>query len=110
MHLPLCPAEFVTYQVDKGPSTGKVWGLNRKATLEPPSSKFIRQHERHLRKAGPLRALSAYARDKNLLTLVSSCSGVAVKHQQLLAFVYAATRARELLDFSRWNPSWQLDS
>lgn len=61
---------FITYQVDKGLSTGKAWPLHRKATLEPDSSRLIRTHERHLRKAGPLRALSAYARDKNVLKLV----------------------------------------
>lgn len=61
--------EFTTYQTDKNPSSGKVWSLNRRATLEPASSKLIRTHERHLRKAGPLRALSAYARDKNVLRL-----------------------------------------
>lgn len=65
-------AEFTTFQVDKSVNSGKVWCLHRKATLEPASSSLIRAHERHLRKAGPLRALSAYARDKNLLKLVSS--------------------------------------
>jgi hypothetical protein len=66
-------AEFTTFQVDKGISTGKVWCLHRKCTLEPGSSTLIRAHERHLRKAGPLRALSAYARDKNVLKIVSAC-------------------------------------
>lgn len=73
----LAAAEFTTFQVDKGISTGKVWCLHRKCTLEPGSSSLIRAHERHLRKAGPLRALSAYARDKNVLKIVSS-------HRQLL--------------------------
>lgn len=68
----LAAAEFTTFQVDKGISTGKVWCLHRKCTLEPGSSSLIRAHERHLRKAGPLRALSAYARDKNVLKIVSS--------------------------------------
>jgi hypothetical protein len=70
----LLPAGFVTYQADKGVSTGKVWQLHRRAALEPASSKLIRVHERHLRKAGPLRALSAYARDKNTLKLVRCCA------------------------------------
>jgi hypothetical protein len=68
-----CHAEFTTFQVDKSVSTGKVWCLHRKATLEPANSRLIRAHERHLRKAGPVRALAAYARDKNLLKLVSNC-------------------------------------
>lgn len=69
-------AEFTTFQVDKGISTGKVWCLHRKCTLEPASSGLIRAHERHLRKAGPLRALSAYARDKNVLKIVSRPTGI----------------------------------
>lgn len=64
-------AGFTTFQVDKPPSSGKLWQLHRKATLEPAAAGAIRLHERHLRKAGPLRALSAYARDKNVLKLVS---------------------------------------
>lgn len=44
--------------------------------LEPQHSSHIRAHERHLRKAGPLRALSAYARDKNVLKLVRTAVGV----------------------------------
>lgn len=64
-------AGFITYQADKHVASGKLWQLHRRATLEPQNASQIRAHERHLRKAGPLRALSAYARDKNVLKLVS---------------------------------------
>jgi hypothetical protein len=62
---------FTTSQVDKSIDKGKAWQLHRRTLLEPASPSQIRAHERHLRKAGPLRALSAYARDKNVLKLVS---------------------------------------
>ena len=60
---------FVTYQVDKPPSSGKVWELHRRCTLSPSDASHFRASERHLRKAGPLRALAS--RDKkNALHLV----------------------------------------
>ncbi|KAF6262903.1 hypothetical protein COO60DRAFT_554018 [Scenedesmus sp. NREL 46B-D3] len=62
---------FITFQLDKSIDKGKAWQLHRRTLLEPASPSQIRAHERHLRKAGPLRALSAYARDKNVLKLVS---------------------------------------
>jgi hypothetical protein len=63
-------AGFTTFQPDKPASSGKFWPLHRRACLEPPTAQQIRAHDRHLRKAGPLRTLSAYARDKNVLRLV----------------------------------------
>lgn len=67
-------AGFITSQFDKSIDKGKAWQLHRRTLLEPASPSQIRAHERHLRKAGPLRALSAYARDKNVLKLVSKGS------------------------------------
>eukprot|EP00882_Tetradesmus_deserticola_P021375 GHRQ01023144.1.p1 GENE.GHRQ01023144.1~~GHRQ01023144.1.p1 ORF type:complete len:411 (+),score=114.74 GHRQ01023144.1:652-1884(+) len=60
---------LTTFQLDKSIDKGKAWQLHRRTLLEPASPSQIRAHERHLRKAGPLRALSAYARDKNVLKL-----------------------------------------
>uniref|UniRef100_A0A383WFV0 Protein ENHANCED DISEASE RESISTANCE 2 C-terminal domain-containing protein n=1 Tax=Tetradesmus obliquus TaxID=3088 RepID=A0A383WFV0_TETOB len=67
--LTLHDACFITSQFDKSIDKGKAWQLHRRTLLEPASPSQIRAHERHLRKAGPLRALSAYARDKNVLKL-----------------------------------------
>lgn len=63
-------AGFTTFQPDKSAATGRTWDFHRKCTLEPADPSHIRIHERHLRKAGPLRAVAAYARDKNVLKLV----------------------------------------
>lgn len=75
---------FVTFQSDKGVTSGKFWPFHRRCQLDPPDAALIKAHERHLRKAGPLRAVASYARDKNVLKLVRS--GAARGHAQLWCF------------------------
>ncbi|GBF92229.1 hypothetical protein Rsub_05311 [Raphidocelis subcapitata] len=65
----LFPGGFTTCQAEKGAASGKFWALHRRCTLDPPDAAAIKAHERHLRKAGPLRAVASYARDKNMLRL-----------------------------------------
>lgn len=64
---------FATHQAERPPAAGKLWPLHRRCGLDPPDARGVRAHERHLRKAGPLRAVAAYARDKNMLKLVRRC-------------------------------------
>ncbi|KAI8472198.1 MAG: hypothetical protein J3K34DRAFT_215651 [Monoraphidium minutum] len=52
-----------------GGAAAKFWPLHRRCGLEPPDAAGIKAHERHLRRAGPLRAVASYARDKNVLKL-----------------------------------------
>jgi hypothetical protein len=61
---------FATCQEGKSAAAGKFWPLHRRCALDPPDAALIRLHERHVRKAGPLRAVASYARDKNVLKLV----------------------------------------
>lgn len=63
-------ASGVSTHGDKGAASAKFWALHRRCALDPPAAAAIKAHERHLRKAGPLRAVAAYARDKNVLKLV----------------------------------------
>jgi hypothetical protein len=66
----LFPSGFSTYQPDKSASGAKFWAFHRRCALDPPEAGLIKVHERHVRKAGPLRAVASYARDKNVLKLV----------------------------------------
>lgn len=69
--------KFVTYQPERNPAAGKHWQLHKRCVLAPADASLIRLHERHLRKAGPLRAVATYARDKNVLKLVRlRCSAI----------------------------------
>ncbi|KIY93583.1 hypothetical protein MNEG_14379 [Monoraphidium neglectum] len=58
---------------DKGGGSAKFWPFHRRCQLDPPDAAAVRAHERHLRRAGPLRAVASYARDKNVMKLVGSC-------------------------------------
>lgn len=66
----LLPGALLTHQPERPAASGKVWRLHRRCTMEPAAAGMVRAHQRHLRKAGPLRAVASYARDKNVLKLV----------------------------------------
>lgn len=69
--LQLYPTGLATVnEANKGSAAAKFWPFHRRCQLDPPDAAQVKAHERHLRRAGPLRAVASYARDKNVLKLV----------------------------------------
>ena len=68
-----CQLFSTGFSTSQSAASVKFWPFHRRCALDPVDASLIKAHGRHLRKAGPLRAVASYARDKNMLKLVRCC-------------------------------------